>query len=80
MLHPPPQGEHVGQQVWEGAVGVPHRGHQEGHHPEGQDHSLTCACLALRSFTKKENKYYVGHFQTGKDNLELHIKQETVKR
>ena len=31
------QGEHVGEQVWQGAVGVAHRCHKEGHHPAGED-------------------------------------------
>ena len=31
------QGEHVGEQVREGVVGVPHRRHEEGHHSTGED-------------------------------------------
>ena len=30
------QGEHVGEQVREGVVGVPHRRHEEGHHSAGE--------------------------------------------
>ena len=31
------QGEHVGEQVWQGVVGVSHRRHEEGHHSTGED-------------------------------------------
>ena len=33
----PVQGEDVGEQAWEGVVGVPHRRHEEGHHSTGED-------------------------------------------
>ena len=31
------QGEDVGEQAWEGVVGVPHRRHEEGRHSTGED-------------------------------------------
>ena len=35
------QGEDVGEQVWQGVVGVPHRRHKEGRHSTGEDNDET---------------------------------------